>query len=235
MSTALNSGDQHFLVVGKMPWNLRHFEEILSSAPGNWHFASNRAELESQLSQGTDWKYVFFLHWSHKVPQHVLSAYTCVCFHMTDVPFGRGGSPLQNLIIRGLRETKLTALRMTEEFDAGPVFLKQPLSLEGGTAEEIYIRASLQSCQMAIAIAAGNLRAVPQEGEATYFPRRKPEESLLPSTLQDLRAVHDFIRMLDAESYPHAFIQHGNLRMEIRRSSVYDGEIRADLRITLDS
>jgi hypothetical protein len=57
---------------------------------------------------------------------------------MTDVPFGRGGSPLQNLIVRGRRETKLTALRMSREFDAGPVYMKEPLSLEGG-AEEIYL------------------------------------------------------------------------------------------------
>ncbi len=30
--------------------------------------------------------------------------FECVCFHMTDVPYGRGGSPLQNLIIREPQE-----------------------------------------------------------------------------------------------------------------------------------
>ncbi len=37
--------------------------------------------------------------------------------HMTDVPYGRGGSPLQNLIARGHTSTKLTAMRMTAEVD----------------------------------------------------------------------------------------------------------------------
>jgi len=55
---------------------------------------------------------------------------------MTYMPYGRGGSPLQNLIVRGYRHTKLTALRMVEEFDAGPVYLKEDLCLEGN-AEEI--------------------------------------------------------------------------------------------------
>lgn len=65
------------------------------------------------------------------VPEAVLIAAECVCFHMTDVPYGRGGSPLQNLIVRKHKKTKLTALKMTEEIDAGPVYCKRELSLDG--------------------------------------------------------------------------------------------------------
>jgi len=46
---------------------------------------------------------------------------------MTDVPYGRGGSPLQNLIVRGHTETKLTALRCVRDLDADgypPAFLE---------------------------------------------------------------------------------------------------------------
>jgi methionyl-tRNA formyltransferase len=67
-------------------------------------------------------RYVFFAHWSWKIPRAVYEAHECVIFHMTDVPFGRGGSPLQNLISRGIYETKLSALRCVEEMDAGPVY-----------------------------------------------------------------------------------------------------------------
>ena len=66
---------------------------------------------------------------------------------MTDLPYGRGGSPLQNLIIRGGKTTKLFAFRMTEEFDARPNYLKRNLSLEG-TAREIFIRANYLSAKM---------------------------------------------------------------------------------------
>jgi methionyl-tRNA formyltransferase len=44
---------------------------------------------------------------------------------MTDLPFGRGGSPLQNLISRKIYNTKLSAIRVVKELDAGPVFLKK--------------------------------------------------------------------------------------------------------------
>ncbi|MFA5260471.1 MAG: methionyl-tRNA formyltransferase, partial [Candidatus Omnitrophota bacterium] len=46
---------------------------------------------------------IFFPHWSWKIPRDIYAAYPCVAFHMTDLPYGRGGSPLQNLIMRGHR------------------------------------------------------------------------------------------------------------------------------------
>lgn len=62
-------------------------------------------------------------------------------FHMTDLPYGRGGSPLQNLIVRGHKEIMISALRVEKGLDAGDIYMKKPLSLEG-TAEEIFIRAN---------------------------------------------------------------------------------------------
>jgi len=175
-------------------------------------------------------RYIFFLHWSWKVPEEFLDRYECVCFHMTDVPFGRGGSPLQNLIMRGYRETKLTALRMSREFDAGPVYMRRPLSLEGG-AEEIYWRATRLSAEMIQSIIQREPKPVPQRGTVVNFKRRKPEDSeiTIPASLEDL---HDFIRMLDADGYPRAFLQHSGYKFEFSRPGLYDGRIVADVTIT---
>ena len=86
-------------------------------------------------------RYIFFPHWSYHISSDIYEEFECVIFHMTDLPFGRGGSPLQNLIVRGIENTKVTALKCVEVVDAGPTYLKTDLSLLG-TAEEIYIRAS---------------------------------------------------------------------------------------------
>lgn len=130
-----------YCVIGRQPWNRKHFYEIFSDADSEWDFIGTEEELAAASRNMGDYRYVFSLHWSEKVPENLISKNECVCFHMTDVPYGRGGSPLQNLIMRGQKETKLTALRMTSEFDAGPVYSKRPLSLECGSAGEIYIRA----------------------------------------------------------------------------------------------
>ena len=44
---------------------------------------------------------------------------------MTDLPYGRGGSPLQNLILKGKKTTKITAFKMIDKIDAGPIYLKK--------------------------------------------------------------------------------------------------------------
>jgi methionyl-tRNA formyltransferase len=190
----------------------------------------SREELSQDAVRKLAPRYIFFLHWSWKVPQEIVDQYECVCFHMTDVPFGRGGSPLQNLTVRGHRETKLTALRMAQDYDAGPVYGKEPLSLEGG-AEEIYLRAGRLSAKMIERIIRQEPKPVPQRGKAVDFKRRKPAESEVvnPTSLEQM---HDFIRMLDAEGYPRAFLKHAGFRFEFSRPALYDGRILADVKIT---
>jgi methionyl-tRNA formyltransferase len=149
---------------------------------------------------------------------------------MTDVPYGRGGSPLQNLIIRGHQKTKLTALQMTQDFDAGPVYFKEDLCL-GGSAEEIYIKATQLTAQMIKRIVSEEPTPVAQSGKVTIFKRRQPSESEIPQ-FPSLSKLHDFIRMLDAEGYPKAFIEYEGFRYEFTRSALYDGRIVADVTIT---
>ena len=219
-----------YIVVGSKPWNYQVFKEVLEKLQGNWHFIDSNNMLVVGKIKNISPRYIFFLHWSWKVPEEIIYNYECVCFHMTDVPYGRGGSPLQNLIIKGHQQTKLTALRMTEKFDAGPVYLKEDFCLSG-SAEEIYIRATYLSAEMIKTIIQNEPLPMEQEGEAVIFKRRKPHESKIPE-LNSLLSLHDFIRMLDAEGYPRAFIEHQGFRYEFTRSGFYNGKIIADVTIT---
>lgn len=222
--------NSRFVVVGCKPWNRRVFVESLRTLPGVWTYLDQPEGLTPEALATLQPRYVFFLHWSWKVPAEIYTRFECVCFHMTDVPFGRGGSPLQNLIQRGLRETRLTALRMVEEMDAGPVYFREPLSLEGG-AEEILIRSSELAAEMIARLVREQPEPVTQVGEVVRFQRRRPEESRLPEE-GGLGPLHDFIRMLDADGYPAAFLDHGEFRLEFRRSTRYEGRLEADVRIT---
>ena len=224
---APDRADEHYVVAGRFPWNRRAFDRRVGGDP-RWRYVDTVAEVEKLAEAGV--RYAFFLHWSHLVPKSVVEACECVCFHMTDVPYGRGGSPLQNLVLRGHDTTVLTALRMVEELDAGPVYAKRPLSLEG-TAEAILVRASEMAMDMAVELAAAQPTPVPQEGEVTAFRRRRPAESRLPAGLS-LDALHDFIRMLDAEGYPHAYVEVDGYRLELTRSNRYDDRVEAVVTIT---
>jgi len=208
--------DDAYIVLGCKSWNRQVFDDLISRWPGRWTYFGSREQLTADSVAALGPKSLFFLHWSWKVPDAIVAGHECICFHMTDVPYGRGGSPLQNLILRGHRETKLTALRMTQEFDAGPVYLKAELSLEG-SAEEIYRRATLLSAQCIRRIIEERPKPVPQEGEATVFARRQPGQSAIPA-LAGAEPLYDFIRMLDAEGYPRAFLDHAGFRFEFDRA-----------------
>lgn len=176
-------------------------------------------------------KYIFFPHWSYIIPKEIHQNFQCVIFHMTDLPFGRGGSPLQNLIVRGIYETQLSAIRCVSTLDGGDIYLKRPLSL-WGSAEEIFLRAAELIKEMIIEIVRQNPVPIPQQGEPVIFKRRVPSESNM-ATLNNLKQVFDYIRMLDAEGYPAAFLETDYLRLEFNRASLKGDNILADVKITL--
>jgi methionyl-tRNA formyltransferase len=175
-------------------------------------------------------RYVVFPHWSWKIPADVFESFECIIFHMTDVPFGRGGSPLQNLIVRGFRDTKLTALRCVAEMDAGDVYMKRDLSLEG-SAEQILRRAADLTEEMILAILRDNPAPVAQTGEITRFRRRTLQDGDIAG-LGDLGQVYNYIRMLDAEGYPPAFLEIGELRLEFCSADLTPDAVKASVRIT---
>ncbi len=174
--------------------------------------------------------YIFFPHWSWKIPAEIYENHPAVIFHMTDLPYGRGGSPLQNLIRRGHAETMLSAIRCVGELDAGPVYLKQPLSLLG-TAEEIFLRSAELMEPMIAEIIERRPEPVPQEGEPVVFRRFGKEDGTLERA-NTLEQAFDFIRMLDAEGYPPALLEVGPYRLEFSRAALKPGAIVADVRIT---
>lgn len=220
---------KRYILATEKEWNLTAFTEHRNRLRGSWAVVTARSDLET-IADSLSPRFVFFPHWSHIVPENFLERHECVCFHMTDVPYGRGGSPLQNLIARGHDSTLLTALRMTKNLDAGPVYLKKPLSLEGSGAQ-IFKRAAGLCMEMIAEIVDQEPAPVPQVGTATYFPRRTPAQSALPE-LGDIAALYDHIRMLDAPGYPHAFMRLGNLRGEFTQAEMVGDALEAKVRFS---
>ena len=219
-----------YLVATIRPWNIEAYNKIICRFPGEWHLVTDPGQLTESYLADLKPRLIFFPHWSSIVPTQITSEFECVCFHETDVPFGRGGSPIQNLIERGHTESVVTALKMGPELDSGDVYLKRPFSLHG-SAEEIFIRVSHLVASMILEII--TTRPVPkaQDGPVTLFKRRTPEQSLISGLEPDLNALHDKIRMLDADEYPQARIELGQYRFSFSRASLTVKGIHADVLI----
>lgn len=168
--------------------------------------------------------YILMPHWSYILSDEITQNWNCVVFHMTDLPYGRGGSPLQNLIVRGHKETKISAIKVTGKLDGGPIYMKKPLSLNG-SAQEIFIRCSdIIFNEMIPVFLEEKPEPVEQDGDPVIFKRRTQEDGEITSDME-LEKIYDYIRMLDAEGYPRAFMEFGEYRLCFENAKLSeDGE-----------
>ena len=217
--------NNQYLVATVKPWNINAYNKYVPRLNGQWHLVTEPLLLRSELLNDLKPRFIFFPHWSWRISNDVLNQNECVCFHMTDLPYGRGGSPLQNLIVRGKKSTKISALRMVPELDAGPIYMKRDLPLYG-SAQEIYTRAADIIFEMIKDIVEITPTPKEQTGPITHFDRRNPKDSELPYR-GDLDMLYDHIRMLDAETYPPAFITHGDYLIKFSEVSLENDTLKS--------
>lgn len=219
------------VIASSRPQHKKFIDEIGQRTGESVTYIDDKARVNFESLVSINPKFVFFPHWSYIIPASVFENFRCVIFHMTDLPFGRGGSPLQNLIARGIYETQISAIQCVETLDGGDIYMKRPLSLYG-SAEEIFLRAAEIIKEMMIEIIRAEPKPYPQSGDPVIFKRRTPKDGNIES-LDSLERVFDYIRMLDAEGYPPAFLETRHFRLEFGRASRRANEILADVKIKM--
>jgi methionyl-tRNA formyltransferase len=222
---------KEFVLLSEKPWHDELFINLSGNREANWIRIRSREDFTAEKLKQIKPVRIYIPHWSYIIPAEIYNAYECIVFHMTDLPYGRGGSPLQNLIVNGHHTTMISAIRVEEGIDTGPVYLKKTLSLEG-SAGEIFKRSASIIGEMILEIEQKQLKPMQQIGEPVVFKRRKPEEGNL-TLAKDLNQAYDFIRMLDCEGYPPAFLEIGDYRLEFTNASLQnENKITAHVSIT---
>lgn len=156
---------------------------------------------------------IIFVGWSTIIPDEIINTYLCMCYHPSDLPKFRGGSPIQNQILNGVEITKGTLFKMNNILDGGDIYKKAKLSLPGNMDNilqnltknaKVLIRSFVKDLNH------NTLKFTTQnENEATLYKRRKPEMSEI--TIDELqnstaKELYDKIRCL-GDPYPNAFIK----------------------------
>ena len=173
--------------------------------------------------------YIFFVHWNWIVDEKIFSNYECILFHTSPLPYGRGGSPIQNLIVRGFNESPVCALKMTKEIDSGPIYSKIEISLEG-SLHEIFERLNLAINKLIKIITLKRIIPKEQIGDPYLFKRISEKDNEIPKNI-NLKKIYDYIRMLDHESYPNAFIKYGEMKFEFFNAKLQEDFLLVDCKI----
>lgn len=217
-------------------WNIKNafrFKELYKNKY-EVTILDDKDKLKKEIIDSINPKWIFFPHWSWIIPSEIFENYTCIAFHITYLPFGRGGSPLQNLIFRKIYNTKISAIKVVKEIDAGLVYLKENFSIKNGSAGEIFNKASkIIFFKMIPFIINKNPLTIEQRGEIVTFKRRKPEESELKlADIKSLEDFYDFVRMLDGEGYPKAFFKFNKFKIEFSKVQLKSNKLIGIFEIT---
>ena len=115
------------------------------------------------------------------IKPHVLEALPMVNLHFSLLPRWRGAAPVERAILAGDTETGVCLMGLEEGLDTGPVYRRQRVAIDPDeTADELRSRlVSLGTSMLIDALDRGLGDGEPQEGEATYAAKLKPEELAL--------------------------------------------------------
>jgi len=210
----------NYLFCAHRSWALELHKKLIKKHK-NMILLDNPKKLKLNYIKKINPKLIFFPDWSWIIPNEIVQKYPCVCFHESNLPKFRGGSPIQNQIIRGIKKTKTTSFIMNEKLDAGDVLIKKDLSLEG-SLDDIFSRMISNDYFLINKIINGKFKKQKQIGKITTYKRRKPEESELYTLDLSKKYLYNFIRML-ADPYPNAFIRIGKNKI-IFKDVKYDGK-----------
>lgn len=187
-------------------------------------------ELEEHLEElKPEW--VFFLHWGYHIPPEVYNKFKCVTIHTSNLPYGKGGSPIQNQILDGIHFTHVNAIVTTDPMDSGDVYYSRPITLQG-SLDDIWLTITDAAESIIVDCIVHNPEPTPQlqpEVEPEVYKRKKDNNLDLA---QDLEYIYDQIRMLDGEGYPNTILDIGRFRFEFSRAKMKENEIICDVKIT---
>ena len=214
-----------FIIITKRKWDLNNFKKLNKNI-----FILDK--INERKIKRINPKIIFFIHWSKIIKYSIFEKYLCIQFHSSNLPRGRGGSPIQNQILLNKKKTKISAFKVTKRLDAGPICLQYQLSL-GGSALEILKRMEHKSVQMIKKIIkTKNLKFKKQKGKPSIFKRRMETESKVNFyNTTTINKLYDFLRMLDAPNYPKAYMELNKFKLSFSDIKLNKKKIKAKVEI----
>ena len=168
--------------------------------------------------------FLFLIACHQIVRQDVRSrfAYTLVV-HGSRLPKGRGWSPLIWQILEGANELPLALINAEDGVDTGDIWRIETIRLDGTElSDEIQARIAKATTDLMhwALVHCRSTQPTVQEGEPTYYPRRRPADSEVQPG-QTIEEIFDRLRVADPERYP-AFFEHRGQRYAIALRKIED-------------
>lgn len=192
-------------------------------------FINNPHDLNLNTLKEFNPNLILFPHWSDIVSENIVKKYKCILFHTAPLPYGRGGSPIQNLILKGFTEAPVCAIKMTSRLDSGPIYFSKIISLNGNL-DQIFKRLNKVVNEIIEQLICNLPEPKEQIGEPYIFKRLTFTENEIKKSMA-ISEIYDHIRMVDHKDYDKAYISFGKYKISFSNAELLNNKINAKVTI----
>jgi len=202
------------VVVDNDSWILPYAKTLVGTLESNGHHCV-LCRTHEEIGEGD---IAFYLGCVRITPDSVLkrNSYNLVV-HESDLPSGRGFSPLTWQILSGDSRIPVCLIEASAEVDAGLIYDRAELSFEGHELSpelrDQQGQRTIELCERFCARKSGPIGEA-QSGEASYFRRRHPRDSELDVS-KSIASQFPLLRVVDNIRYP-AFFHYAGHRYRIQ-------------------
>ena len=193
------------LGIGYRDWSIRIYKNLKLKKKKIKILKKKKISLQEVKKINPD--LILFYGWSDKVTNKIVQNFKCLGLHPSKLPFFAGGSPIQNQIIRNVKNSAVTLFLMNEKIDHGNILKQRKLDLSGDLSE-IFNRIVKIGTELTIKVLENKYKEKKTKIVKMY-KRRTPEQSEI--TINEIKSqkstyLFNKIRMLQ-DPYPNAFIK----------------------------
>jgi methionyl-tRNA formyltransferase len=131
--------------------------------------------------------------------------------HPSALPQGKGWAPLAWQVLEGKNKIPIVLFEAVEAVDAGQIYLKDVIQLDGGELnEEIRDKQGKKLIEMSLCFLRDyeKIKPVDQEGKESFYPRRTADDSEIDLTKPLIEQIN-LLRICCNKEYPPFFFYQG--------------------------
>lgn len=195
-----------FILSDECSWMNKYVHKLFI----DWSEQGHHVTWEHDVARLESADFCFCLSFSQIIPpaSRLLFKHTLVV-HESDLPQGKGWSPLTWQILEGAKQIPVTLIEAADRVDSGPIYTQRWIELNGNELiDELraaQAMATLELCRWFVdAYPESTDRARIQKGKGSFYPRRRPDDSELDPE-KSIAEQFNLLRVVDNERYPAFF------------------------------
>ena len=199
----------NYLIISKRVWDKKNY---LNLDKRFYFYKKINANIIKKIKP----KIIFFIHWSKKISRVIYTKNLCIQFHCADLPKFRGGSPIQHQIISNIKSTKISAFKVTENFDVGDICSKQKINLNKNINIIFKDMEKISLSMIKKIIKKKKIKFYKQKGKIVVKKRRnKSDSNIANHKFNNINKIYNFLNANSAIYYPKTFINLGKYNLYI--------------------